>query len=578
MLKKLFLMLTVFLLTTFSSYSQSKGGGFWGALKSTIQQAAQQPTQSSRGQGYNRYNSTSPSKTTQPQETESQRQERLKKEARQQKIQFNETLTPVIHDEWGIFKMGTKEYSHLEENELKKILIPEDLEQFSDSLFDAALESNDPILLKKLADAYWWGAGTSTDKNTAFKLYKQAAEQGNWEGLMRSFYDENYRYRSRGDLESLKQKALNDGYAPFIMYFDVKKAAELGYPEAIYEMSVLDNNHTEFDYHLLAKIEHYPQAAFRLAQLLFGQSQNEVAYNCLKPFVYDPNYLSYLRKHLEGYWTIDFLQELKDYGLANDPEKIKDLESQLYEELTSSLGYDRRPSYKCTRLLNTENGKKIDNFEFYYNAINWFSGDGIERHKAVRYIEEKINQGDAFAIFVEACAISAANERAERMKTAADKGFAPAQYFYGYYLWHISQYSNANKWAAAEHYYSLAFSNNYCISNEAKKEYRGILNHIKEQEKYKANQAEYAAYKEKFINKYGSNVFNSLENGRVQVGMPLSALSDYKNQSFFSKFKYELSIDHGSSKCYDIYRLDIIWTRIGFAWVTNGKITSFYIY
>lgn len=575
MLKKLFLMLTVFLLTTFSSYSQSKGGGFWGALKSTIQQAAQQPTQSSRGQGYNRYNSTSPSKTTQPQETESQRQERLKKEARQQKIQFNETLTPVIHDEWGIFKMGTKEYSHLEENELKKILIPDDLEQFSDSLFDAALDSNDPVLLKKLADAYWWGSGTRTDRSTAFKLYKQAAEQGNWEGLMRSFYDENYRFRSRGDLESLKQKALNDGYAPFIMYFDVKKAAELGYPEAIYEMSHLDNNHTDFDYHLLAKIEYYPQAAFRLAQFLFGQSQNEVAYNCLKPFVYDPNYLNYLRKHLEGYWTIDFLQELKDYGLANDPEKIKDLESQLYEDLTSTIFFERLgPNLsKSNMLLNTENGKKLENYEFYRNAINLFRTDGIERHKAERFIGEKINQGDAFAQFVAACTWGKSNvhKRAEGIKIAADKGFVPALYFYGYYLYMMEKY------AAAKPYYDLAFRNDYCIS-DAMKEYRVICSHIKEQEQLKANQAEYVAYKEKFINKYGSNVFNSLENGRVQVGMPLSALSDYKNQSFFSKFKYELSIDHGSSKCYDIYRLDIIWTRIGFAWVTNGKITSFYIY
>ena len=97
-----------------------------------------------------------------------------------------------------------------------------------------------------------------------------------------------------------------------------------------------------------------------------------------------------------------------------------------------------------------------------------------------------------------------------------------------------------------------------------------------DREKAEAQKA--ANEKSAIINKYGKKYADAFFAGDIIIGMPWSLVELGEKNGSFKNFTFTtLSIDHGSSKCYNLY----YWgfnDRVGFVWVKNGAITSIVFY
>ncbi len=81
-----------------------------------------------------------------------------------------------------------------------------------------------------------------------------------------------------------------------------------------------------------------------------------------------------------------------------------------------------------------------------------------------------------------------------------------------------------------------------------------------------------------FSRKYGQNVQNSLDNMKIPVGMPISALTEYRDKTGSQIFKCAVYDDHGNSKRYEVNALIIIWGRYASVWTSGGKVSSVHYY
>ena len=138
-----------------------------------------------------------------------------------EQIAFASTLSPIIHEEWGDFKWGADKFRDYVDDGFKGCekyiaLLPKDAEEYSDALFESAMENNDVSLYRKLGHCYLFGLGISQNKDKAAQMYAKAAELGDWDGLMRciaSYHISNQAWDQFVYNEKLRNKAISEGYA-----------------------------------------------------------------------------------------------------------------------------------------------------------------------------------------------------------------------------------------------------------------------------------------------------------------------------------------------------------------------------
>ncbi len=94
----------------------------------------------------------------------------------------------------------------------------------------------------------------------------------------------------------------------------------------------------------------------------------------------------------------------------------------------------------------------------------------------------------------------------------------------------------------------------------------------------KAEAEKAAKEKNAMISKYGKKNVDAFFAGKIIVGMPWSLVELGVNANSFKDFTFTtLSIDRGSSKCYDLYNYGF-YDKVGFVWVKDGIITSIMFY
>lgn len=593
---KIIIFAAFILLSTSAAESQAKKGFLQKMLEASSQKSSTnrgsstRPSQPSRNVGTQQNQMTSGGNTRDLKAIERQEAEDKK---RAEEIAFASTLSPIVHEEWGDFKWGTDKFRdyELKGGEKSKALLPKDAEEYSDALFEAAMENNDVSLFRKLGHCYLFGLGISKNDDKASQMYAKAAELGDWDGLMRCIASCGIRNQASVRLiynDKLQSKALSEGYAPFIYFFDVKKAAELGYPQALYDLAIRDkhrsgngNTKDDFDIDLLEKIKFYPDAAYAGAYYYLTQKDQEKAYSMITQILWNPEYERTIKhfKYGEDWivrWNVGLYHQtyfeeyfpdelLREYGLQNDETKTAEVEQVLKDKLIDQLLYRNNHLDYCTKLVNSKTGKLLSNRDLYINTINCFSRDMQENYQGKKYIKVKADENNAFAQFV---LYYFSSDSEEILLKSANNGFAPAQYAWGRIL------NKKNNHILAESYYQKAISNGF-TSDLIEAEYKSIKRKLNEQDQIKAFEKEIASVRSSFVSKYGASIQESLDNGKITVGMPISALTDFRSKTNKQEYKYSLSIDHGSSKCYDVYCLYIGWVKIGFVWVADGKITSY---
>lgn len=608
---KIFALAAFFLLSTSAAESQARKSSFQKLLEASKKSAASRGTNTRTTQSSSNANRSMSSGNNQTSRNEGTQQKRMtaeefmggpqareKREAAEAKyteqIAFASTLSPIIHEEWGDFKWGADKFRDYVDDGFKGCekyiaLLPKDAEEYSDALFESAMENNDVSLYRKLGHCYLFGLGISQNKDKAAQMYAKAAELGDWDGLMRciaSYHISNQAWDQFVYNEKLRNKAISEGYAPFIYFFDKKKAAELGYPQALYDLAIRDKHRSgngstkdDFDIELLEKIKFYPDAAYAGAYYYLNQKNLEKAYSMISQILWDPECERILQRYgrdenWKVYWNNGYYDEsvyphilLREYGLQNDETKTAEVEQLLKDKLIDQLLYGNRNLDYCIKLINSKTGKLLNNRDLYSNTINCFSKDMQENYQGKKYIKAKAEENNVFAQFVLYYFSPAGETADELLQKSANNGFAPAQYELG------RKYNKKNNPIVAESFYQKSISNGF-TSELIEAEYKSIKRKINEQDQIKAFEKEVAAVRKSFADKYGTNIQESLDNGKITVGMPLSALTEYRSKTNKQEYKYSLSIDHGSSKCYDIYGLYIGWVDIGFVWVTDGKITS----
>ena len=83
--------------------------------------------------------------------------------------------------------------------------------------------------------------------------------------------------------------------------------------------------------------------------------------------------------------------------------------------------------------------------------------------------------------------------------------------------------------------------------------------------------------------KYGKKNVDALMNGKIIIGMPEDLLIGGVNYHILPYLSISLSIDHGSSKCYDLWGIGSDGNLFnpenkGYVWVTDGKVSSIVLY
>lgn len=83
--------------------------------------------------------------------------------------------------------------------------------------------------------------------------------------------------------------------------------------------------------------------------------------------------------------------------------------------------------------------------------------------------------------------------------------------------------------------------------------------------------------------KYGKTNMDAIRKGKIIIGMPEDLLTSAVNYHILPYLAITLSIDHGSSKCYDLWGVGSDGNLFnpqqkGFVWVTDGKVSSVTIY
>ena len=82
--------------------------------------------------------------------------------------------------------------------------------------------------------------------------------------------------------------------------------------------------------------------------------------------------------------------------------------------------------------------------------------------------------------------------------------------------------------------------------------------------------------------KYGKKNVDALMNGKIIIGMPEDLLIGGVNYHILPYLSISLSIDHGSSKCYDLWKIGSDGNIFdpdyaGYVWVTDGKVSSIHL-
>lgn len=83
--------------------------------------------------------------------------------------------------------------------------------------------------------------------------------------------------------------------------------------------------------------------------------------------------------------------------------------------------------------------------------------------------------------------------------------------------------------------------------------------------------------------KYGKANMDAIRKGKIIIGMPEELLTSAVNYHILPYLGITLSIDHGSSRCYDLWGVGSDGNLFnpqqkGFVWVTDGKVSSVTIY
>lgn len=85
------------------------------------------------------------------------------------------------------------------------------------------------------------------------------------------------------------------------------------------------------------------------------------------------------------------------------------------------------------------------------------------------------------------------------------------------------------------------------------------------------------------VEKYGKTNVDALLRGKIIVGMPQELLVKGVELRILPYLAIPLSIDHGRSKCYDLYGIGSDGNLFnpenkGYIWITDGKVSSITLY
>lgn len=498
---------------------------------------------------------------------------------------------PITQKEWGYYSLGVHFIKDLGNDFLsgvKELIIPKDA-IFSDSLYHAALEG-DSAATHKLAYCYAFGRGVDKNETRAKTLYTRLAERGQatWKALM-DFYLCTGIFITN---DSLKNKAIEEKYAPYVSLFDGEQAANMGYCESLYPKAfshcqcgicrgiktyeILDN----IDLNLMSKISVYPRAAYACAAYYhYKDHNNEKAYQYLSGYlgreIYEKFFISLEETHKfklcnDMHVNQNVVRDAKNYGMRNDPKSYSEYEKVVDEAVCDLFRFNFNMNF-----LDCPNGKLYKNKELLERAEVAFSSKDFDADEAFAYIKKKHEEGNRMATFILGSYYyngkfveEDINKAKDLILQSANAGLVPAIYWYG---WIIDKYYPGNEKVALDTY-AKAIKLGY---TGAQRDYDVLAEKIAENERENAGRSRFQAIRSAFAQKYGAAIQQGLDKGQLKVGTPLTAFTEYVGTTGVKEYSYSLSIDHGSSKCYDIYRKEMGFSKkIGYVWVSNGKVTS----
>lgn len=292
-----------------------------------------------------------------------------------------------------------------------------------------------------------------------------------------------------------------------------------------------------------------------------------------------------------SYSIIDLL---KEYGINNDKYRYSQFEKK-FEVLFTDLcplwgGMSDRDEFNIKTHLSTPNGKRYKNKELVEQALVALRSQDFDADEAFAYIKKKHEEGNPLASYILASCyfIGKFQEKdidkaQELLLKSGNTGFVPAIFWFGYVVEYHSKADNHLTIAfkayeqAAELGYDAAKDRLPYLKERIEMqtvEERRQRARLEQEEQRKRAKSEIAQKRKEYAQKYGVATQQALDNVQIKVGMPFAAIKEYISDTGKNDYSYKLSIDHGSKKCYDIYIEVITAQKIGYVWVTNGKITS----
>lgn len=512
---------------------------------------------------------------------ETSEQQELRKRAEALKRVLDADYEPVVLAEWGDYKFGVDYLAEID----YEPAYPKDA-IFNDSLYAGAM-NGDTNAMYKLAYCYLLGKGTECNKERAVTLFNRLSEKDDCP----LWYFVDF-YLHSGILiknDHLTNRAIKEGYAPYISLYDDDTAAKLGYSASIYKKAHLYNGRinlanlpeVEIIPELMIKIKNYPPAQNANATY-FAKQKNDyaTAYKFIRNIIWDEKYYKYV--------SYDIRPKLIKYGIENDKNRLEDYRRTIYEQLDHIyVQHNLRDQGELLRLLNASNASLFDDKDLLLRAYTIVYSRDFDADEALLYIKKKQEEGNGLASFLlgffyyNGTSIIKKDEDKglALLKESADTQNSEGLFYYGLKL------VEKNKLDEALNVLTIANS----IGHSGSKEQIDKIEEIKRRNAYieaeqKAKQAEEKRIadarratvqkRKEYAQKYGAATQQALDNVQIKVGMPFAAIKEYISVTGKNDYSYKLSIDHGSKKCYDIYIEVIIAQKIGYVWVTNGKITS----
>lgn len=132
----------------------------------------------------------------------------------------------------------------------------------------------------------------------------------------------------------------------------------------------------------------------------------------------------------------------------------------------------------------------------------------------------------------------------------------------------------------SEHIYEPATNSWLTVRSDGKiQEYYDRQWESDEKERIAESKAKLQAERNAFAKKYGQAVMASLDNLKIPINMPITALKEYRDKDGTERFRYSMKAEAaGNIKHYEINALILMWVRYASVWTANEKVTDVHYY